>query len=139
MSRNSKAKRDARRKNPGNGSARARTAIQTHAQLLQREHLLGGAGRQGDEWVMFLDGRPVARTDSAAMIVAMLRHAASRHGEACGGLTLRLSTTLRDAATQEAEAAGTTLDEYLQMLEQERAERSQTTQVAPGDSGNDAP
>lgn len=127
MSINSKAKRDARKKKrPKLGAARAAPVLRPHAEILDGEgNLVGGAGLRSGEWVMVLNGREVAATDSPAMILAMLTHAATTREEAGLQVELRYSTELRDAATVEAASEGKTLEQYLAMLEAERVERSE--------------
>ena len=74
------------------------------------------------------EGVRLSMPNSAAMILAMLKHTASvRESE---GVSVRLtySTTLKTAATQEAEAEGKTLDAYLEVLEAERIERLENKQ-----------
>src|SRR5688500_5862886 len=110
MSIHSKAKRDARRKKAAKaGPARP---------LAEHAHLIDGAGRvfggavlRGKEWVLVLGGKPAARTDSAAMVLAMLQHVAALKEGADDTVRLSFSTHLRDAATAEATAEGKSLDE----------------------------
>lgn len=124
MSRHSKAKRDARRqKSPGNVPRRGRPALEPHAELTVDRAAVGVVARQGDEWVLFLDGRPVASTDSAAMTMAMLKRVATVREGGSGDVRLAYSTTLRAAATLEAESQGRTLHAYLEQLEAERESR----------------
>lgn len=127
MSINSKAKRDARKKKrPKLGAARAAPVLRPHAEILDGEgNIVGGAGIRSGEWVMVLNGQEVAATDSPAMILAMLTHAATTREEAGLQVELRYSTELRDAATVEAASEGKTLEQYLAMLEAERVERSE--------------
>lgn len=122
MSIGSKAKRDARRKKAAKaGPARP---LAEHAHLVDgRGAVFGGAVARGKEWVLVLGGQPAARTDSAAMVLAMLAHVARLRDAAGDAVRLSYSTQLRDAATAEAQAEGRTLDEYLAQLEAERAER----------------
>ncbi len=101
----------------------AAPAIDPHAEIRADGQLVAGAGRTSDEWVMQLSGRRVAATESASMLLAMLHHVAS--GFEARGQAVRLiySTALREAATREADAEGRTLEQHLQMLEDERKER----------------
>jgi hypothetical protein len=67
------------------------------------------------------------------MTLAMLRHTASvRESQ---GLEVRLSysTELRAAATKEAESEGKSLEDYLDVLEAERAERDLNKQAIVGE------
>jgi len=135
MSKNSKARRDARKKKQPRSHTRTRAAMsqsksaEPHAALLgDGGVVLGGAAFHGGEWILLLNGAVVSGTSSAAMILAMLKHTASvRESE---GMTVRLtySTTLKAAATKEAEVEGKTLDAYLEMLEVERVERLENKQ-----------
>jgi hypothetical protein len=124
MSTRSKAKRDARKKK-SKGVSRRRPAagIVEHAHLIVDEKIVGGAGRRGSEWVLLLGREVVAETDSAAMILAMLKHVAALQEQSGQAVGLNYSTQLRAAATAEAEAEGKTLEAYLAELEQEREER----------------
>ena len=75
-----------------------------------------------------LNGAVVSGTNSAAMILAMLKHTASvRESE---GMAVRLtySAALKAAATKEADAEGKALDAYLEMLEAERVQRLESKQ-----------
>lgn len=132
MSRNSKAKRDARRKTePDRPIRRLGGRLQPHAQLLDAEgHAVGGTGWRDGEWLTVLGGKVVAHTDSAAMAVALLRRVVAVKADAGETLAVQLSPALELAATREAAAAGLPLEAYLQALERERQERS----AAGGDS-----
>jgi hypothetical protein len=129
MSIGSKARRDARRKKAAKAGP-ARPLVE-HAHLVDgRGGVFGGAGLRGKEWVLVLGGKPAARTDSAAMVLAMLKHVAELKETAGDAVRLSYSTQLRDAATAEASAEGKTLDEFLAQLEAERAERDATPEPA---------
>jgi hypothetical protein len=133
MSIHSKAKRDARRKKTAK-AAPARPLVE-HAHLVDgRGGVFGGAVQRGREWVLVLGGKPAARTDSAAMVLAMLTHVAALRETAGDAVRLSYSTQLRDAATAEAAAEGKTLDDYLAQLEAERAERDEASETVPDPS-----
>ena len=126
MSRNSKARRDARRKKqPKRPIRRLGSPIQPHAQLeLADGNTVGGAGWRDGEWLTVLGSQVVARTKSAAMTLAVLRHIVALQDQAGHTVKLTYSPAMETVATREAEAAGKSLEEYLLMLEQERAERA---------------
>lgn len=128
MSRNSKVKRVARKKKEAKRPIRRLgVPLQPHAQLVDAEgHAVGGAGWRDNEWLTVLAGKVVARTESAAMTLAMLRHVAAVREQAGQGLTLTYSPAMGSAATREAEVAGRSLEDYLRMLEEERLERLAT-------------
>ena len=79
MSKQSKAKRDARKKKePARPIRRLGSTLRPHARLVDAAgEVFGGAGFRDGEWLMVLAGQVVARTESAAMMIAMLRHAAT--------------------------------------------------------------
>ena len=139
MSRNSKAKRDARKKKePKRPIRRLGNPLQPHAQLEDSEgNTVGGAGWRDREWLMVLGGQVVARTESAAMMLAMLKHVVAVQEQAGRAIRLTCSPAMETVAAQEAAAVGKSLDEYLQMLEQERAERSAepAEETTPPESG----
>jgi hypothetical protein len=126
MSLNSKARRDARKKNePKRPIRRLGSQLQPHAQLETADgSTIGGAGYRDGEWLTVLGGQVAARTDSAAMTLAMLRHVVALQEQAGQELRLTYSPAMETAATREAAAAGHSLEEYLLLLERERAERT---------------
>lgn len=126
MSRNSKARRDARRKKEAKRPIRRLgSPLQPHAQLETADgSTVGGAGWRDGEWLTVLGGQVVARTQSAAMTLAMLRHIVALQAQAGHEVKLTYSPAMETVATREAEAAGHSLEDYLQRLEQERAERA---------------
>lgn len=134
MSRDSKARRDARKKKePRRPIRRLGAALQPHAQLETADgNSIGGAGWRDGEWLTVLGGQVAARTPSAALTLAMLRHIVAVQAQAGAELTLTLSPALQTAATREAQAEGKSLEDYLQQLEEERAER-----LLPGKSEPD--
>ncbi|GAB2515478.1 hypothetical protein GCM10027188_17920 [Lysobacter humi (ex Lee et al. 2017)] len=80
--------------------------------------MIGGAALRGEEWVMVLRGTVVAAVDSAAMMIAMLRHTAAKLGA-----RLSVSPVLTARAAEEAAGDGFELEAYLAQLESERRER----------------
>ena len=126
MSRNSKVKRDSRvKKEPKRAIRRLGASIQPHAQLLDgNDRSIGGVGWRDGEWLLVLGGQVAARSASAAMALAMLRHVVAVRERSGDELRLEASPPLLSAARREAADAGHTLDEYLAVLERERLERS---------------
>lgn len=137
MSRDSKVRRDARRRQaPDRPIRRLGGALRPHARLVDADgEVVGGAGLRDREWVMVLGGKALRGTESAAMVLAMLRHAVATQARAGRTLELHVSATLDAAATHEAMAAGMSLPQYLQMLEAERVERLAREPVA--DAGDE--
>ena len=136
MSRNSKARRDARKKKePKRPIRRLGSQLQPHAQLETADgNTIGGAGFRDGEWFTVLGGQVVARTQSAAMTLAMLRHIVAVQAQAGQVVKLTHSPAMETVATREAAAEGHSLEEYLLLLERERAER---TTASPDDSSGE--
>ena len=126
MSRNSKVRRDTRKKHePKRPIRRLGSQLQPHAQLETEEgNTIGGAGYRDGEWLTVLGGQVAARTQSAAMTLAMLRHIVAVQEQAGHAVKLTYSPAMETAATREAATEGHSLEEYLLMLERERAERA---------------
>lgn len=136
MSRNSKVRRDARKKKePKRPIRRLGSQLQPHAQLETAEgDTIGGAGFRDGEWLTVLGGQVVTRTDSAAMTLAVLRHIVAVQEQAGQVARLTFSPAMEAVATREAAAAGHSLEDYLTLLERERAERAT---ASPDDSSGE--
>ena len=136
MSQHSQAKRAARKKREKK-AANAASARRTGTPFVAHAHLVDGAGAlvaagglHGADWVMVVAGRALDGIDSPGLLIAMLKHTAARC-EAEGRMTtLRLSPVLEKAAADEAAVGGHTLDEWLAMLEAERAEHAEKKRAA---------
>jgi hypothetical protein len=140
MSTNSKARRDARKKKePKRPIRRLGSQLQPHAQLeTADDNTIGGAGFRDGEWFTVLGSQVVARTPSAAMTLAMLRHIVAVQEQAGQEVRLTYSPAMEAVATREAAALGQSLEDYLQILEQERLERSAMTEAAENEQ-DDSP
>jgi len=136
MSRNSQAKRAARKKREakaanGAGMRREGSPFVAHAQLLDETGtLVAAGGLHGSEWVMVVAGRALEGIDSPGLLIAMLRHTAARCESEGRPTTLRLSPVLERAAAEEAAKGGHTLEEWLALLETERAEHAEKRRAA---------
>jgi hypothetical protein len=98
----------------------------THAQLMDEANtLVAAGGLHGSEWVMVVAGRALDGIDSPGLLIAMLKHTASRCASDGRNTTLQMSPVLEKAAADEAAEGGHTLDEWLAMLEAERAEHAE--------------
>lgn len=92
--------------------------------LAPDDQIVGGIAQRNDEYALVLAGREVASTDSAGMAIAMLRHARVMLSNDETPLSIRVAPALETPATLEADAAGLTLEAYLDALETERVERA---------------
>lgn len=136
MSQHSQAKRAARKKREkkaANAASARRTGAPfvAHAQLLDDAGgLVAAGGLYGDEWVMVVAGRALDGIDSPGLLIAMLKHTAERCESEGRATTLRLSTVLEKAAVDEAAEGGHSLEEWLALLEAERAEHAEKKRAA---------
>ena len=137
MSQHSQAKRAARKKRErkaANAASARRTGAPfvAHAQLVDEAgSLVAAGGLYGEEWVMVVAGRALDGIDSPGLLIAMLKHTAARCEAEGRGTTLRLSPVLEKAAAEEAAEGGHSLDEWLALLEAERAEHAEKKRAAP--------
>lgn len=125
MSKNSKAKRDAKRKKASKRpfARRLNDVIEPHGEMRDGTgRLIAGVGRQGADWVLIAGGQVIGGGSSAADVMAMLHQLSDMH-QANGDAVLNTyTTTFRAAAARDAEEEGMSLDEY---IERARAEITQ--------------
>ncbi|MGY3264489.1 hypothetical protein [Lysobacter sp. HA35] len=114
--------RHPKRRPDGDGRGRSMPAV-AHL-LAPDDQIVGGIAQRDDEYALVLAGREVASTDSAGMAIAMLRHARVMLSNDETPLSIRVAPALETPATLEADAAGLTLEAYLDALETERVERA---------------
>jgi hypothetical protein len=143
MSQHSQAKRAARKKREKKSAnvaaaRRAGTPFVAHAQLLDEAGgLVAAGGLYGEEWVMVVAGRALDGIDSPGLLIAMLKHTAERCESEGRSTTLRLSTVLEKAAADEAAEGGHSLEEWLALLEAERAEHAEKKRAAASSAAPD--
>lgn len=102
-----------------------------HAHLVDQDRtLVAVGGLHAGGWVMVVAGRALDAIDSPGLLIAMLKHAAVRCLAEGRATTLQLSPTLLDAAGDEAAQGGHTLEEWLALLETERAEHAEKKRAA---------
>lgn len=139
MSRNSKAKRDQRKKKqPKRGFARLNhdLPVSNHA-VLQDEsgHVVAAIGLQGSEWLLSVGGQTMGNADNPVPMLAMLKHLANVQEKEGKTVTLDYSTQLQQMIDDLAAEEGKTAEEYLAALV---AEFEGSEDEADGDSGDDA-
>lgn len=131
MSQHSKAKREAKKKREKKAAnvATARrpgAPFVAHAQLLDDSGaLVAAGGLHGSDWVMVVAGRALDGIDSPGLLMAMLKHTATRCESEGRGAALTFSPVLEQAAAHEAAEGGHTLEAWLALLEAERAEHAE--------------
>ncbi|MCC4594126.1 hypothetical protein NRY95_19785 [Xanthomonas campestris pv. phormiicola] len=135
MSKQSKAKRDKRKKQqPKRAFARLgrEQPIANHA-VLQDEsgRVLAAIGLQGYEWLLSIGGQTMGNADNPVPMLAMLKHLANVQEQEGKTITLDYSTQLQEMIDDLAADEGKTAAEYLDALVAEFAE-------GEGDDGIDA-
>ncbi|WP_369977107.1 hypothetical protein [Xanthomonas bundabergensis] len=141
MSKQSKAKRDKRKKQqPKRGFARLgrEQPIANHA-VLQDEsgRVLAAIGLQGTEWLLSVGGQTMGNADNPVPMLAMLKHLANVQEQEGNTITLDYSTQLQQMIDDLAADEGKTAAEYLDALVAEFAEGDATADDADGDDAAD--
>ncbi|MCL7715303.1 hypothetical protein [Stenotrophomonas mori] len=150
MSKQSKAKRDKRKKQaPRRPFARlnAQQPVQNHAALVNEEgQVVAAIGLQGSEWLLAIGGQTMGNADNPVPMLAMLKHLANVQEKEGRKVTLEYSAALQQMIDDLAADEGQTADDYLAGLvsEFEGAEDADGTgevrdaDGAPADADADA-
>ncbi|WP_282298658.1 hypothetical protein [Stenotrophomonas sp. PS02289] len=155
MSKQSKAKRDKRKKTqPKRAIQRlnSQQPVQNHAVLQNAEgQVVAAIGLQGTEWLLAIGGQTMGNADNPVPMLAMLKHLANVQEKEGRPVTLETSPQLQQMIDDLAADEGKTAEEYLAQLvsefegvedaadeaEGETAEASADAEAAPADA--DAP
>ena len=117
MSRNSKAKRDQRKKQqPRRPVARLGRApeVQNHAVMQDADgHVVAAIGLQGDEWLLAIGGQTMGNADNPVPMLAMLKHLSNVQEKEGRTVTLEYSPLLQQLLDALAAEQGVSADAYL--------------------------
>ncbi|MFC7520241.1 hypothetical protein ACFQS6_08675 [Xanthomonas populi] len=154
MSRNSKAKRDKRKKTlPKRPIARLGQApqITNHAVLQDSDgRVVAAIGLQGgSEWLLSIGGQTMGNADNPVPMLAMLKHLANLQAKEGKTISLEYSTQLQQMIDDLAAEDGKTAEQYLTTLVSEfensdaegdeaDADAEATDAPADADAGSDA-
>ncbi|MEA9489479.1 hypothetical protein [Xanthomonas campestris] len=145
MSRNSKAKRDKRKKQqPKRPIVRLGQAPQVtnHAVLQDADgRVVAAIGLQGgSEWMLSIGGQTMGSADNPVPMLAMLKHLANLQEKEGKTISLEYSTQLQQMIDDLAAEEGKTAEEYLTTLvsEFENADGDDAGEGEEGDSDSDA-
>jgi predicted transcriptional regulator len=120
MSRNSKAKRDQRKKKQPKRSIQRLgqpQPIENHAVLQDGEgRVVAAIGLQGNEWLLAIGGQTMGNADTPIPMLAMLRHLSDLQAKEGKTVTLEYSDELRQMIADLAESEGQTPEAYLEQL-----------------------
>lgn len=120
MSKQSKAKRDKRKKSqPKRPIQRlnSQQPVQNHAVLQNEEgQVVAAIGLQGTEWLLAIGGQTMGNADNPVPMLAMLKHLANVQEKEGRKVTLETSTQLQQMIDDLAADEGKTAEEYLAQL-----------------------
>ena len=138
MSKQSKAKRDKRKKlqpkRPIN-RLNAQQPVQNHAVLTNEEgQVVAAIGLQGTEWLLAIGGQTMGNADNPVPMLAMLKHLSNVQEKEGRKVTLEYSTQLQQLIDDLAADEGKTADEYLGQLVSE----FEGVEGEEGEEGDDA-
>lgn len=144
MSKQSKAKRDKRKKQqPRRPFLRldAQQQVQNHAVLVNEEgQVVAAIGLQGREWLLAIGGQTMGNAENPVPMLAMLKHLANVQEKEGRKVALEYSEQLQQLIDASAAAEGKSADDYLAGLvaEFEGVEGEEAAAVAGGDDAQDA-
>lgn len=120
MSKQSKAKRDQRKKQqPKRPIMRlnSQQQVQNHAVLQNEEgQVVAAIGLQGREWLLSIGGQTMGNADNPVPMLAMLKHLSNVQEKEGRKVTLEYSTQLQQLIDDLAADEGKTADDYLATL-----------------------
>ena len=138
MSKQSKAKRDKRKKQQPKrpiNRLNAQQPVQNHAVLTNEEgQVVAAIGLQGTEWLLAIGGQTMGNADNPVPMLAMLKHLSNVQEKEGRTVNLEYSELMQKLLDTLAAEAGQTADEYLDKLVAE----FETEQAEEGEEGEDA-
>ncbi|HBS63979.1 MAG TPA: hypothetical protein DEB32_14975 [Stenotrophomonas sp.] len=138
MSKQSKAKRDKRKKQqPKRPIQRlnAQQPVQNHAVLQNEEgQVVAAIGLQGTEWLLAIGGQTMGNADNPIPMLAMLKHLSNVQEKEGRKVTLEYSTQMQQMIDDLAAEEGKTADEYLAQLVSEFEGVDGEDEAADGDA-----
>ena len=142
MSKQSKAKRDKRKKQaPRRPFARlnAQHPVQNHAVLMNEDgQVVAAIGLQGSEWLLAIGGQTMGNADTPVPMLAMLKHLANVQEKEGRKVALEYSEQLQQLIDATAAAEGKSADDYLAGLVAEFEGVEGEEAAAPVDAADDA-
>ncbi len=147
MSKQSKAKRDKRKKQqPRRPFARLGGAqpVQNHAVLKNEEGVVVAAiGLQGSEWLLAIGGQTMGNADNPVPMLAMLKHLANVQEKEGRKVELEYSAALQQMIDDLAADEGKTAEEYLATLvsefeNQQDEEDAEAAEEGVGEAADEA-
>ena len=141
MSKNSKAKRDTRKKQAGKRPflrLNQREQVQNHAVLVDDQNqVVAAIGLQNRQWLLAIGGQTMGNAENPVPMLAMLQHLANVQQAEGRQVTLETSPALQQIVASLAEADGVTAEEYIGKLVAEFDQAKEAAE-AEEDEGEDA-
>ena len=138
MSKQSKAKRDKRKKQQPKrpiNRLNAQQPVQNHAVLTNEEgQVVAAIGLQGTEWLLAIGGQTMGNADNPIPMLAMLKHLSNVQEKEGRKVTLEYSTQMQQMIDDLAAEEGKTADEYLAQLVSEFEGVDGEDEAADGDA-----
>lgn len=138
MSKNSKAKRDTRKKQQAKRPflrLNQREQVQNHAVLVDDQNqVVAAIGLQNRQWLLAIGGQTMGSAENPVPMLAMLQHLANVQKAEGREVTLETSPALQQIVASLAEADGVTAEEYIGKLV---AEFDQAKADAEAEEGDD--
>lgn len=149
MSKQSKAKRDKRKKQQPKrpiNRLNAQQPVQNHAVLQNEEgQVVAAIGLQGTEWLLAIGGQTMGNADNPIPMLAMLKHLSNVQEKEGRKVTLEYSAAMQQMIDDLAAEEGKTADEYLAVLvsefegvEGEEGDDAEAVEGAEGAEGAEA-
>ncbi|MGB3394312.1 MAG: hypothetical protein WA956_07280 [Stenotrophomonas sp.] len=117
MSRNSKAKRDQRKKQQAHRPflrLDAQQQVQNHAVLADQEgRVVAAIGLQGRQWLLSMGGQTMGNADNPVPMLAMLKHLSNVQAKEGRNVNLEYSPLLQQLLDALAAEQGVSADDYL--------------------------
>ena len=142
MSKQSKAKRDKRKKQQPKrpiNRLNAQQPVQNHAVLQNEEgQVVAAIGLQGTEWLLAIGGQTMGNADNPIPMLAMLKHLSNVQEKEGRKVTLEYSTQMQQMVDDLAAEEGKTAEEYLAHLVSEFEGVDGEDADAAAEGGDDA-
>ncbi len=117
MSKNSKAKRDQRKKQQARRPflrLDSQQQVQNHAVLMNEEgRVIAAIGLQGRQWLLSIGGQTMGNADNPVPMLAMLKHLSNVQEKEGRTVTLEYSPLLQQLLDAMAAEQGMSTDDYL--------------------------
>lgn len=142
MSKNSKAKRDTRKKQQGKRPflrLNQREQVQNHAVLVDDQNqVVAAIGLQGRQWLLAIGGQTMGSAENPVPMLAMLQHLANVQKAEGREVTLETSPALQQIVAQLAEADGVSAEDYMGKLVAEFDQAKEAAEAEEGDEAGEA-